>query len=164
MQEVRIVEKWLQRDTTRWIAGTMAGLFAGAVAMTFAMYIASSADLDSWLPIKLFATVFFGNKATEHGMNTTHVIAGAAVLSVIFAFWGAVYAHFTFTNHLPSLLGMGMAWGVFLWIFNWNLYLQSFLEIRSAGISSGAAFPVCMAYGICLASVAFFDRVLRGGK
>jgi phage shock protein PspC (stress-responsive transcriptional regulator) len=164
MQEDRIVEKWLRRDTTRWFAGVLAGLFAGSVAMIFAMYIASSASLESWLPVKLFATLLFGNKATEYGMNTTYVFAGAAVLSVIFAIWGTIFAHFVYTNHMPSLLAMGMVWGVFLWIFNWNLYLQSFLEIRSAGISAGAAFPVCLAYGVSLVSVAFFDRVLRGGK
>ncbi len=164
MQEIRIVEKWLQRDTVRWIAGALAGLFAGAVAMAFAMYMASSADMESWLPVKLFATICLGAKATEYGMNTTYVMTGLFILGGLFAFWGVIYAHFTYTNDLLSLLGMGLAWGAFTWIFNWNLFLQSFLEIRSAGIPSSAAFAVCMMYGIALASVGFFDRALRGGK
>ncbi|NDD93156.1 hypothetical protein EBZ37_13890, partial [bacterium] len=68
---------------------------------------------------------------------------------------------FTGTNSFAPLLGMGLTWGAFSWIFINNLFAPSFLDIRALNISNGAAFFVWMVYGISLTSVAFFDRAVR---
>jgi hypothetical protein len=161
--EYNLVEIWLRRDPTRWIAGALGGVFAAVVAMVVAMVIAQSAGYEVWLPIKLMGTPILGAAATEIG-NTSGILAGAFLTGMICVFWGVIFAHFTGTNSVSALLAMGLVWGTFSWIFIWNLFLPSFTTIFAARISAGAAFPVCIAYGLALASVAFIDPVLRGSK
>ncbi len=161
--EYNLVEIWLRRDPTRWIAGVIGGLFAGVVATVVAMLIAQSAGYEMWLPVKLMGTTLLGSSATEIGA-AAGITAGATVIAGISVFFGFVFAHFTGTNSIGALLSMGLVWGVFSWIFIWNLFLQSFKPIYAARIPSGAAFPVCLAYGLALAVIAVIDPVLRGSK
>jgi hypothetical protein len=107
-------------------------------------------------------TAILGPTATEIGTNMNGVFAGLFLVEALAAFWGFVYAHFVKTNSLGALLAMGLVWGVFGWIFHWNLYFHSIKTILYAQVSPGAAFPVFLAYGLSLTSVAFFDRAFRG--
>lgn len=159
--EQNLVEIWLRRDPVRWIAGILGGLFAGAVAMAVAMALASSSGLEPTFPAKLMGTIVLGPEATEIGQSQG-MIAGVAIFELICLFWGFVYAHFTGTNKLSALLPMGLVWGVFSWIFIWNLFMQSILPIRAAQIPTAAALLICVTYGVSLASVSIFDGIFRG--
>ncbi len=161
-RDINVVEIWLRKDPKRWIAGVMAGIFAGTVALAVAMIIAVVAGHEIWYPAKLMATGLLGPSATVTGFNLGPILAGIIVLDLICVFWGFVYAHFTGTNNMNALLAMGVVWGTFSWIFVWNLFLQSVKPINWAHIPPSAAFPVCLAYGLSLASVAFFDRAMGG--
>jgi hypothetical protein len=164
MMEFNLVEMWLRKDPTRWIAGAFAGLFAGLGALVVGMIISTSAGFEIWFPVKLMATPLLGPSATEFGMQTGVILTGLISFEALCLFLGFVYAHFTGSNLMAALLPMGLVWGIFSWIFIWNLFMQSFQPIFAARIPSGAAFPVCITFGILLASVAFFDRSLRGKR
>lgn len=161
--EYNLVEIWLRKDPVRWIAGGLAGLFAGTVAIGVAMMISSSHGLEPWFPIKLAGTILLGPNSTDI-MSTKGITAGGSLLGGLFLVLGIAYAHFTGTNFLGALLPMGLVWGIFSWIFIWNLFSQSWQPIFAARIPSGPMFLICIVFGLSLASVAFFDRVLRGGR
>jgi hypothetical protein len=155
-----IVANWLRKDPTRWVAGILAGALAGLVAMAVAMILSSSVGMESWFPVKLLSTPILGAVGTDN-MIMTGAVVGFLVWELIGIFWGFVYSHFVGTNSFRSLLAMGLVWGIFLWIFNWNLYFQSFKPIRWSAVPSAAAFLICVTYGLSLSSVAFFDRLFR---
>lgn len=161
-EDMNIVALWLRCDKTRWVAGAAGGLFAGLVAIFFAMVMAVLGGKEFWFPVKLIASIVLGPSATVLGFHFGAIAVGCAVFEALAMFWGVVYAHFAPTNSLSALLGVGATWAAFSWIFIWNLFLQSFKPIFNAQVSSGAAFAICMVYGLSLTAVAFFDRVLRG--
>jgi len=159
-----IVAIWLKKDPKRWMAGVLAGAFAGLMALTFAAVLASLSGYELWFPIKAMALPILGNTATEMGLSGggfKSLLVGLLTFEFLACFWGALYAHFTGTNALPPLLGMGLTWGAFSWIFLNNLFSPSFMALRAAHLSNGAAFFVCMVYGVALTSVAYFDRAVR---
>lgn len=160
-EDTDIVAGWLIADKTRWIAGVMAGLFAGLVALGFAGVLAIAGGLEFWFPIKIMGSWILGASATELGFKLGAIIAGLVIVEALSAFWGAVYAHFVKTDSLGSLLAMGVVWGTFGWIFHWNLYFHSIKPILAANISPGAVFPVFMVWGMALTVVSFFDRAMR---
>jgi len=162
--DLNLVELWLRRDPVRWMAGILGGFVAGIVALFVAMIMAKSAGMDFWFPAKLMATPVLGNSATDSAMNMGNVLVGFLVFEFICVFWGFVYAHFTQTNSRNALLAMGLVWSAFSWIFVFNLFLPSFMSIRAAAITPGAAVPICLAYGLSLSVVGIIDRVLRGGN
>lgn len=162
--DINIVALWLRKDTTRWTAGILGGLMAGAVAMAFAMILSSIGGREFWYPAKLMAAIVSGPEATALGAHFGAILGGFVVFEILCAFFGFVYAHFTVTNHLPALLGMGLVWAAFSWIFIWNLFLHSFKVIFNASLPSVAALAVCLVYGLALTSVSFFDRAMRGGN
>jgi hypothetical protein len=155
--EYNLVEMWLRKDPVRWIAGALAGLFAGAVAMGLASFISSSIGLEPLFPVKLIGTVLLGPSATEIGV-TNGAITGAILFESITLFLGMIFSHFVGSNKMSALLPMGLVWGVFSWI----LFLQSFRPIFVARVSSSPVFLICIVFGLALASVKLFDRVLRG--
>jgi hypothetical protein len=161
--EYNLVEMWLRKDPVRWIAGAFAGLFAGAVAMGVAMLIASQIGLEPLFPAKLIGTILLGPSSTEIGVMNG-AITGGILFECLTLFWGVVYSHFVGSNKLGALLPMGLVWGLFSWVFIWNLFLQSFRPIFNAHVSSGPVFFVCLAFGFSLASVKLFDQILRGTK
>jgi len=159
--EQNLVEIWLRRDPTRWFAGALAGLFAGAVAMLVSVGITSSfSNYEPWFPIKLMGTIALGASSTEIGQSQG-IIAGILVFEILSLFWGFVYAHFTGTNRLFALLPMGLVWGIFSWIFLWNLFLQSVKPIVAAHVPTACVLLICVTYGLTLSSVSVFDRILR---
>jgi hypothetical protein len=160
MEDTNLVELWIKRDNIRLVAGFLAGVFAAACAAIVGGIIASAHGMEFFFPVKLLGTVLLGPDATEYSY-APGLGAGLAVLGFICVFWGVIYAHFTKTNALSALLPMGVVWGLFSWIFIWNLFLPSFNTIKAAGISAGPALAVCLAYGIGLASVSMFDRLMR---
>ncbi len=164
MEETNIVEIWLRRDSVRWMAGALAGAFAGLVAMAFAMILAVAAGHELWFPIKVAALPILGNDATAVGLTLGSIVVGLAAHQLLCIFLGVVFAHFTGTNSLAPLLGVGLVWGIFGWIFINNLFSRSFPAIRAAELSVGAAFFVWIVYGLSLTSVSFFDRALRAKK
>jgi hypothetical protein len=161
-EDFNIVATWLDADKTRWVAGVMAGLFAGLVAMGLAMAMSVVGGLEFWFPVKLLGMVIYGPSATEYGMHAP-ILAGFLIWEGVAAFWGFIYGHFVKTDSLGALLAMGMVWGLFLWIFDWNLFLHADKSILASNVSPASAFPVCLTYGLALTSVAFFYRAM-GGK
>lgn len=159
--EYNLVEMWLRRDPIRWVAGAMAGLLAGAVAMCFAMGMATSYGFESSFPAKLIGTILLGPSATETGIDQGATV-GWVLFESLCLILGVIYAHFVGTNSLKALLPMGGVWGIFSWIFIWNLFLQSFKPIYAAQVPSASVFPICILFGFSLASVSLFDRILRG--
>lgn len=159
--EMDLVVHWLRKDVGRWIAGAISGGFAGLVAFGVAMAFSKAAGLDLWFPVKLYGTVLLGPYATELGTSTSGIIAGLVVIEIITGFWGIIFSHFVFSNKLSALLPMGVVWGAFSWVFIWNLFSQSFKPIFAAQVGSGAAFVVCMAYGLSLSSLKVIDRIFR---
>ncbi len=157
-----LVDKWLRFDPVRWVSGIISGVFAGFVAAGVASIVAKSMGLGSLFPLKYMALPVLGAGALESGFHLSAVIAGAAVLMSICGFWGLIYSHFTFTNAKGSLFGMGIAWGLFSWIFLNNLYSPSFRDIFAVQFSNWWALLFCLTYGVSLMSVAFFDRFFRG--
>lgn len=163
-EDFNLVEGWLTPDVPRWIAGAMAGLFAGLVALGLAMVMAAVSGMEFWFPAKLMATTVLGSSATELGPHMGPILLGVALFEVLCAFWGFVYAQFVRSNQLGALLAMGVVWGLFSWIFIWNLFMHSFQTIMVADVSPATVFPICMAYGVSLTAVAFFDRAMRGSR
>ncbi|MCM2276922.1 MAG: hypothetical protein NDJ89_02455 [Oligoflexia bacterium] len=158
---MNLIETFLRRDPTRWIAGALAGAFAGLIALVFAMLVAAVGGQEFWFPVKLMATIVLGPEATYLGAHFGAILGGLLVFEVLSVIFGVLYANFARTNSLQALLLIGLVWGTFSWIFLWNLFLQSFRPILAAEVSSAAAFPVCLVFGVALTSVAFFDRVIR---
>jgi hypothetical protein len=164
VMEYNLVEIWLRRDPVRWIAGALAGLIAGAIALGLAMIMASAFGMEFWFPIKLIGTIALGPSATEIGANFSGIIAGALIFEFFCMLLGAIYAHFTGTNSVKPLLAMGLVWGTFSWIFIWNLFMQSIKSINAAKLPSGAILPICWTFGLSLACVSFFDRMMRSKR
>lgn len=170
--EYDLVASWLKVDRTRCAAGILAGFFAGVIAIVVMMIFAAAGgamggpmgEMDVWFPLKLIATPLLGSSATEIGMNLSPIMTGFLVFEALCSFLGLVYGHFIKTNSLFALLATGFVWGIFSWIFLWNLYFQSFKRIFDAQVSSGVVFPICIAFGLSLASIALFDHGLRGQK
>jgi hypothetical protein len=161
-EEVKLVEMWLRKDPVRWVAGALAGAFAGLVMIASAMVILRIIGMEAWTPDKLAAVPFLGASALETGFVTKSILTGFIVHEALCVFLGIVYAHVTGTNALGALLGVGLTWGAFSWVFINNLFTASFRDVLVAGVPQGAAFFYCMIFGISLSSVAFFDRMLRG--
>src|SRR5690242_9406514 len=122
--DMNLVEMWLRRDPSRWLAGLLAGLAAGAFAMGVAMLLSAVFGTEAWFPVKLAATPFLGAEATEIGQGFGAVLTGFLAHEILCAFFGFVFAHFVFTNSVPALLGMGLVWAAFSWVFLWNLFSQ----------------------------------------
>jgi hypothetical protein len=164
-QDQDIVAIWLRRDPTRWIAGVIAGLFSGVMTLVFAMILSKIGGAEIWLPAKVMALPFLGNTATAYGFNIGPIVLGFVFIEALCAILGLAYAHFTGAgSSVQSLLGMGLTWGAFGWVFIMNLFLQSFRDVQYMEISPGVTFPIMMVFGLALASVSFFDRMLRGAK
>lgn len=160
--DLDIVALWLRWDTVRIISGVLAGIVAGLFAAGVGGLFSVVGGKSLFYPIQVLSTVLLGSPGTEIAAGAGALIAGLVVLMALSVFWGVIFAQFVPTNSLPSLLGMGLAWGAFTWIFIWNLFLPSFDAVLWLHISAGVAFPICLVYGIALTSVAFFDRALRG--
>ena len=70
-----LVAAWLKWDTTRILAGALAGLFAGVVMMAFAMIFAKTMGQEILFPVKYVAIPVLGGEALRFE-NTTAVIVG----------------------------------------------------------------------------------------
>jgi len=160
--DTNLVEIWLRKDPKRIMAGAFAGAFAGLVALLFSMVIAVVFGSELWFPVKVPAVILLGGSAMDYGFHTTPILVGLIMHEVLCIVLGMVYSHFTGTNYIPALLGAGFTWGAFSWVFIQCLFTQSFTEIFALRLPHGIAFFTCMVFGLSLASVAFFDQMLRG--
>lgn len=163
--EYRLVESWLNCDKLRWlIVGPLSGAISGIITIIFSMWLAFTLGVDPLFPIKLMSTIVLGPSATElsNESNVLNVATGIFLFEVLFIFLGTIFSRFVLANSLFSLVIMGFVWGVFSWIFIWNLFLQSFVFIFRANIPHIAAFPVCIVYGLSLSVFVFIlSRALR---
>lgn len=159
--DLNIVAIWLRKDPKRWVAGILAGLLAGAIAAGVSAVISVMGGYQALFAVKLLATPILGPGATDVASGMVAIVTGVIVWEAICAFFGFVFAHFTGTNSLGALLPMGLVWAAFSWVFLWNLFFQSWRPIFVAQISAWVVMPVCLAYGLSLSSVAFFDRMFR---
>lgn len=163
-EDMNLVALWLKWSPLRLLAGAMAGLFSGSMMLLFAMLLSHFNGNDIWLPIKYGALPFLGNSATEAEFYWNTILIGLAFHEILAVILGVVFAHVTGTNSLSALLGMGLVWGVFLWIFIHNLFTPSIPAVFAAQISAAATFPIALVFGVSLVSVAFFDRLLKRDK
>lgn len=159
--DMNLVALWLRWDPLRWVAGAMAGLFAGSVLLLFSMGLSFLSGKEIWFPIKLGALPFLGSQATELGVHSQTLFIGLFFHETLSVVLGIVFAHFTATNSIRALTAMGLVWGIFTWIFIYNLFTPAFKSVFAANIPAAATFPVAIVFGLSLISVAFFDRVLR---
>ncbi len=160
--DINLVALWLRFDLPRLMAGAMAGAFAGVIMAVVAGLCARMGGFEFLYPVKVAALPILGNTATNYGMNIPAIALGFIVHEVICIVLGVVYAHFTQTNKLLPLLGAGFMWGTFSWVFIQNLFVRSFLEVRTEDLPSGVAFFVLLVFGFSLASIRIFDRMICG--
>jgi len=158
-----LVEFWVKKDPVRWFAGAISGLFAGVVALLAAMILSTQGDGDPWIVAKL-AALPWNDRALEFAAPNSVVFTGILIHEGFCVFLGVIFAHFTGTNSIPALLGMGVAWGLFSWIFINNLFTPSFHDVAVAGVPKWPALLICLVFGVSLTSVSVFDRVFRGGS
>jgi hypothetical protein len=156
-----IVAMWLKWDPKRLLAGALSGLFAGVIAAAFAVGFAKILGADPMFPIKFAALPILGEQALRYD-NSQALIVGFLTHEVLSMVLGIVYAHFTSINALPALLGAGLMWGSFSWIFISCLFVQAFRDIAALNLPKQVFFPINMVFGLALASTGFFDRLLRG--
>lgn len=159
--EVSLLDTWLKKDPVRWIAGAMAGCFAGLVMALFAGLVCKFAGLEFFFPIKMAAIPVYGANATELGLNLMPMTIGLITHLLLSTFLGVIYSHFTISRTFTALFGMGIVWALFSWIFINNLFTPSFTGVLALGISQGAAFFVHLVFGLSLVSLGFFEKVLR---
>jgi hypothetical protein len=156
--DLNLVEMWTRKDPSRWIAGAIAGIVAGIVSLLVAGLVSVAGGYEFFFAPKLAGTILLGATATNIGPHFGAIIAGFVLYEIVAAFLGFVYAHFVFSNAKTALFPMGFVWGVFSWIFIWNLFLQSFRQIFATQLPAGPVFLVCIAFGLSLSSVALFSR------
>lgn len=157
-----LIALWLKFDLPRLIAGGLAGAFAGIVMAAFAGLCAKMGGYEFLYPVKIAAAPFLGNVATNYGMNMGPIVLGFVVHETICIVLGMIYGHFTKTNKFLPLLGAGFMWGTFSWVFIQNLFVRSFIDVRTADLPSGVAFFVLLVFGFSLISISFFDRLIVG--
>lgn len=161
--ETNMVEKWLKVDPARWVAGAVAGVFAGLIMMGFAMLVAKMSGLDVTLPLKMPSLPILGSYATDYDSGIKSIVIGLIVHTGLCAVLGAIFAHFTYTNSVGSLFGMGLTWGLFSWIFICNLFAPSFKEVLWVGVNHTLpALFVHIVFGVSLISLRFIDPIFRG--
>lgn len=159
-----LIALWLRKDPKRWVAGAMAGVFAGLVAMVFAGILCVASGSEFWFAFKVPALPILGAEATTLGFHLPAIAVGLVAYSALCAVLGAVYSHFAATNAIKPLLAVGLVWGLFSWIFICNLFIQSWRVVFDAKLSSAGMLFMCLVFGLSLSTVAFFDRVIRGSR
>lgn len=162
--DIDLVVHWTRADIPRWVAGALAGVLAAMIALAFASVFSAAVGKEFWFAAKLMATPFLGASATAYGVHLLAISVGTLFFLALGSVLGFAFAHFVFTNHVPSLLAMGMVWAAFSWVFIWNLFFQSIRPLHFMAVPPSAAIPVCVVFGISLVSVGFFDRIVRRGK
>ena len=160
-REYFLVETWLQKDPIRWISGALAGAFGGAMYLLFRIVVEGMTGPDLWAPLKFAGLPFLGQDALEYGFQVKQIFVGVLAHEGLCVFLGVVFAHFTRTNKVHYLLGMGFTWAAFSWVFINNLFTPSFRAVFIAKGPESTAFLACLVFGFSLASVAVFDRILR---
>lgn len=158
--EMNLVAEWLRVDPTRWIAGAIAGVFAGVMMLALGMVFATAFGQEAMYPFKVAAVPFLGGHATDL-TNGSAIFIGLLAQSFFSGIWGVIFSHFVFTNSRAPLLAMGLVWGIFNWIFVHNLFMRAFPDYLALDISSGVTIFCDLFWGISLTSVAVFDRMLR---
>ncbi len=160
-QDLDLIALWIRFDPKRWVAGALAGLTAGVIMAVVAMALATAGGYEVWYPLKLAALPILGGSATELGSSVPGLFVGAIAHELLCMLLGIVFSHFAATNSLPALLGAGLVWGLFSWIFLSNLFFRSFADVTAAEIPRGAALLCNVVFGLALTSVAGFDRLFR---
>ena len=157
--EYNFLDTWMTFNGRRWLAGVMAGIFAGLAMVIFGSIICASKGVDVTFPAKVGALPWLGAECLEFGSVKAIVIGLLSHLSLS-ALLGATYAHFTGVNNPKALFGMGITWGIFSWIFIHNLMARSIPAYRTADLPTGIMFFAWLVFGVSLMSVAVFDRLL----
>ncbi|MEK6578182.1 MAG: hypothetical protein AABZ55_03060 [Bdellovibrionota bacterium] len=158
--EYNLTDQWIRKNPNRWIAGALGGLFAGTVMAVVAMLVSAKVGMQPTFPLKLVASVLLGAQATDYEAGAHFILLGLIAHEVLAMFIGIIFGHFVTAKTFVGNTAMGLVWGLFSWIFMWNLFFQSFSTVLAAHISSAAVFPICLAFGISLASVGLFDRLM----
>jgi hypothetical protein len=156
-EDAPIVEHWLKFHPQRFFLGGLSGILAAWGALIVGGLLCLFSEMDPFTPATVLGTILLGSKSMTIG-STTGLVAGLLVAALIGGFWGLVYAQMTYTNRFFPLLLVGLTWGIYSWIFTWNLFLQSFLDVYSAELPTSAALLVCLAYGFFLTMLGPLDE------
>ena len=155
--EFNLIAMWSNPRASRFVAGVLAGAFAGVLMLIFGMFYCSIKGIDITAPMKIAGLPFLGNAAMEYGSAKALVVGLIAFFSLT-SFLGATYAFFTGINNKKGLFGMGITWALFSWVFITNLMMPSFRAYLAADIPRGTLFFAWLVFGLGLTSVSFFDR------
>lgn len=154
------VAPWLKIDPTRWMAGWLTGALGASCGIAGSMALAAYHGVEAEFPPRLLATLLLGPEATTF-QHPSSLWVGFGVAKVIGGFWGLVYGHFVWAEKISASLGMGLTWGLFAWIFNWNLFLQSFSSIAAAEVSPAAGLLSCLIYGLSFLAFPSILKIIR---
>ena len=155
--EYRVVEMWSQPRLARLRAGAMAGIVAGVAMLLFGMIYCLIRGIDVMAPMKISALPFLGNPAMAYGSASGLAVGLIAFFSMA-SVSGMVYAHFTGVNNRKGLLGVGITWAAFSWVFLSCLFLPANRAYYAADIPKGVMFFAWIVFGLSLSSVAWFDK------
>ena len=156
--EFKVVEMWSAIRPERLKAGAMAGIVAAIATLVFGMIYCAVVGQDLLAPFKIAAIPFLGNGAMAYGTGSGFVM-GTVVFLIYSMISGMVYSHFTGVNSRKGLLGVGVTWGAFSWVFISCLFLPANRAYYAAEIPKGTMFFAWMVFGLSLSSVAMFDKV-----
>lgn len=156
-----MVAYWEKIDHYRLLAGALTGLIGGIITVFIALFLSAYWGLESLYPIKLFATICMGSSATELGDRTDVLLTGGLVIFGLFSILGLIFSHFVFARSIFGLFWMGIVWGIFSWIFIWNLFLQAFKPILNSGVNSSSVLLLCLIYGSSLLMLKWIEPLVR---
>lgn len=155
--EHNLVELLCNFRAVRLRAGVLAGIFAGIMMLAFGMIYCAVKGIDITAPFKIAALPILGNAAMAYG-SMTGIAVGLAAFFAYSIFFGAAYAHVTGGNHRGALLGMGLTWAAFSWVFVTCLFMPAFRSYYEAEIPRGVMFFAWITWGLALMSVMWFDK------
>lgn len=155
--EYNVVELWSKIRAARLRAGVLAGIFAGTMMLIFGVVYCAINGMDLTMPMKITALPILGRQALAFG-SVSGLVVGLISFYILMSFLGAVYAHFTGTNHRGNLFGIGLTWGAYGWIFITCLFAPAFHAYYEANIPRGVMFFAWLVYGVSLMSVKWFDK------
>ena len=155
--EYNLVAMLCKPRAKRFLAGIAAGAFAGILMLIFGMIYCTVKGIDVTAPFKIAGLPILGNAAMAYG-STQAIVVGLTSFFTLTSVLGISYAHVTGINNRKALIGMGITWALFAWVFITNLMMPSFRDYLAASSPRGVMFFAWLVFGFGLTSVSFFDR------
>src|SRR5262249_24957806 len=123
-------------DDVGVVSGLWAGLFGGLVLSVLMTAIAVFERADPWIPAKLAAAPFLGDRALHTGFHALPVIVGVVSHFAVAAVWGALFGVLVAGLSDGLVVVSGIAWGVVVWLGMYEVLLPTLgLDQVAAGES-----------------------------